>query len=262
MTTCSARVHAMAPSCRGFTLLELALVLLIASILLSGLALPLGAHIAQRRDEEATRRLDEAREALLGFAAAHARLPCPASEAGGHEAFAPGGDASNGRCADFHGGYLPGATLGLGDLDPEGYARDPWSSRGNRIRYAVAGNTVGAIRHALTRANGMQLATLPALGAEGHYLFICASGTGASSSGCASAAQQLTRRAALVLLSTGPNGAAAPRAGTDEARNQDGDAVFIFRAPAEGSGEVFDDRVRWVPIHLLVSRMVTAGRLP
>lgn len=246
----------------GFTLLELALVLLIVSVVLSGLALPLGAHVAQRRHDETSRRLDEAREALLGFAAAHARLPCPAAQAGGQEAFAPGGDATNGRCADFHGGYLPGATLGLGELDGEGYVRDAWSSRGNRIRYAVAGNTVGAADHALTRVHGMQLATLPALGAEGHYLFICATGAAASASGCGPAAQQLTRRAAFVLLSTGPNGAATPAAGSDEARNLDGDAVFVSRAPAAGSGETFDDLVRWVPIHLVVSRMVTAGRLP
>ena len=65
-----------------------------------------------------------------------------------------------------------------------------------------------------------------------------------------------------ILVSTGPNGAASPPAGSDEARNQDGDAAFVHRAPAEGSGEAFDDRVRWIPIHLVVSRLVSAGRLP
>lgn len=247
---------------RGFTLLEVALVMLILSVLLSGLALPIGAHVAQRRHDETARRLEEAREAILGFAAAHARLPCPATEAGGHEAFAPGGDATNGRCADFHGGFLPGATLGLGELDGEGFARDAWGSRGNRIRYAVAGNAVGAVAQALTRANGMQAATLAALGAESHYLFICSTGASASASGCGPATQQLTRRAAFVLVSTGPNGGAVPAPGRDEQRNLDGDAVFVSRVPATGPGDPFDDVVRWVPIHLVVSRMVAAGRLP
>jgi prepilin-type N-terminal cleavage/methylation domain-containing protein len=247
---------------RGFTLLELALVLLILSVLLSGLALPLGAQIAQRRHEETLRRLDDAREALLGFAALHGRLPCPATTSGGVEAFAPGGDAGNGACADFHGGFLPGATLGMNDLDAEGYARDAWGSHGNRLRYAVASNTVGTMPAVLTRSQGMQAATLAGLGTESHFLFVCASGAAASSAGCGPAQQQLTRRAAFVLLSVGPNGASAPAPGSDERRNVDGDAVFVHRAPSDAAHEPFDDVVRWVPIHLVVSRLVVAGRLP
>jgi prepilin-type N-terminal cleavage/methylation domain-containing protein len=246
----------------GFTLLELALVLLILSVLLSGLALPLGAQVAQKRHEETLRRLDDAREALLGFAALHGRLPCPATTLGGVEAFAPGGDAGNGACADFHGGYLPGATLGMTELDAEGYARDAWTSQGNRIRYAVASNAIGATGAVLTRAQGMRAATLSGLAAESHYLFICSSGVAATGGGCGPAQNQLTRRAAFVLLSPGPNGALVPASGSDEARNADGDAVFVHRAPSDAAHDPFDDVVRWVPIHLVVSRLVVAGRLP
>ena len=243
---------------RAFTLLEVALVLVILSLVVSGLAIPLAAQVAQRRHEETRVMLDQAAEALLGFAASHGRLPCPAASARGEETFRGGGDATNGACADFHGGYLPAATLGLWPLDADGFARDAW---GHRLRYAVAGNAVGGIAHALTRANGLQAASLPAAGAASHYLFVCASGTGASAAGCGPAANQLTRRAAFVLVSSGPNGGGTP--GLDEARNQDADAVFVQRpnAAADGPG-AYDDVVRWVAIHALASRLVTAGRLP
>ena len=174
------------------------------------------------------------------------------------KAFRAGGDTSNGACADFHGGYLPAASLGLWPLDPQGFLRDAW---GHRVRYAVAGNSMGGVPHALTRANGLQAASLAAAGAASHYLFVCASGSGATATGCGPASNQLTRRAAFVLVAPGPNGGAAP--GRDEARNLDGDAVFVQRpaGAAEGSG-AFDDLVRWTAIHALASRLVSAGRLP
>ena len=81
---------------RAFTILELLVVMVIVALLASGLAMPLAAQIQSRRQEEARRQLDEAREALLGFAAAHARLPCPASASSrGEESFTPTGDATN-----------------------------------------------------------------------------------------------------------------------------------------------------------------------
>lgn len=245
---------------RGFTLIELALVLLVLSVLLSGLAMPLAAQMAQRRHDETLRRLDEAREALLAFAVVHGRLPCPALEANGVEAFAPGGDAANGRCADFHGALLPAATLGMAGLDDRGHLRDAWGTPANRIRYAVAAPTVNGIAHALTRAHGMQSATLGALGAEPHYLYVCATGAHANASGCGPAAHQVTRRAAFVLVAPGANAAGATP-GADEARNADGDMVFVHR-PAASGADGFDDLLHWAPIHVLVSRLVTAGRLP
>ena len=102
-------------------------VVVILTLLLSGLALPLASQLQMRRGEETRRALDEARDALLGFAAAHGRLPCPASESSaGEESFAAGGDASNGNCSNFYDGFLPGATLGLSPLDMQGFVRDAW----------------------------------------------------------------------------------------------------------------------------------------
>lgn len=250
---------------RAFTLVELGVALLIVALLLSALSVPFAAQLQIRRHEDTRRLLDEAREALLGFAAANARLPCPASAASrGEESFAPGGDAANGHCSNFHDGFLPAAALGLAPLDDEGYLRDAWTTRANRLRYAVfgAGATVNGVVNALTRANGLQAATLAGLGAAPHFLFICASGAGLTATSCGPAANQLTRRAVLVVLSPGRDASATPPPGSDAARNLDGDGVFVWHEPSEAPGNAFDDVLTWVPVNVLVARMVAAGRLP
>src|SRR5260221_14721683 len=102
-------------------------VLVVLTILLSGLALPLAAQLNLRRMDETRRQLDEAKEALLGFVAAHGRLPCPAAPGSlGLESFAAGEDPASGGCSAFHDGFLPGATPGPRPLDSYGYGRDVW----------------------------------------------------------------------------------------------------------------------------------------
>lgn len=244
--------------------MEVLVALLVLALMASALAVPLAAQLQARRYEEARRQLEEAREAVLGFAAAHGRLPCPATESSrGEEAFAPGGDAADGRCLTFHGGLLPAAALGLAPLDAGGFARDPWGSERNRIRYAVhGGSAINGVPEALTRSEGMRSATIAGLGAAPHYLHICADGSRATASGCGPAAHQLTRRAAFVLLAPGPNAPLVPIPGSDEARNLDGDGVFVSREPSSATGREFDDLVQWAAIHLVIHRMVSAGRLP
>ena len=249
----------------GFTLIEVMVVLVILTVMMSGLALPLAAQLQVRKQEEARRQMDEAKEALLGFVVAHARLPCPASaSSNGAESFAAGGDAGNGNCSNFYDGYLPGAALGLAPLDSEGFVRDPWMGPRNRIRYAVygGGSDVNGVVNPLTRGNGMQSATLAGLGAAPRFIMICASGAHADASGCGPAANRLTFRAAFVLLSLGANGASEPPAGSDEARNLAGNPVFIHHEASSVAGAEFDDLVRWVPVHLVVNRLLVAGRLP
>ena len=246
---------------RGFALLEVWIALVVLALLLGGLALPLAAQVQMRREEELARQLEEARDAVMGFAATQGRLPCPATAGGdGNEAFAPGADASTGACADFYGGYLPAATLGLHGVDAQGFARDPWATSANRLRYAVYGGAVNGVANPLTRTDGMRSATLAGLGAAPHFLYICSSGTEASASGCGPASRQLTRRAAFVIFSLGANAPQAP--GPDEARNLDGDAVFVSREASLAAGDAFDDVLLWVPIHLVTHRLLLAGRLP
>jgi len=59
-----------------------------------------------------------------------------------------------------------------------------------------------------------------------------------------------------VLLSVGADASAAP--GGDSARNVDGSGIFVSRE----AGPAFDDLVTWVPVPILASRLLAAGRLP
>src|ERR1035437_4340677 len=117
----------------GFTLVELAIVLVIVALILgTGLTL-LSAQQEQRRIEDTNARLSDAREALIGFAIANGRLPCPASAtSNGVESYV--GVVGGSSCTNFYNGFLPAATLGLTPADSQGYAINAWS---NRIRYAV-----------------------------------------------------------------------------------------------------------------------------
>ncbi len=66
---------------RGFTLIELAIVLFVVALLLGGMLLPLAAQQDIRNYGDTQKILVEARDALLGFAVANDRLPCPAANA-------------------------------------------------------------------------------------------------------------------------------------------------------------------------------------
>ena len=133
----------MARQASGFTLVELAVVLVILSLLVAG-----GLHVATLSTKERNRqvtltRLDAIEEALLAFRRAHGRLPCPASAtvnggngAVGVELGTPGdGNCSGATVLSGGGGngregVVPTRALQL----PDHYMFDGW---GQRITYAV-----------------------------------------------------------------------------------------------------------------------------
>jgi len=114
----------------GFTLIEIAIVLLVVTILLGyTIAMfPIQQELKQYR--QADQEMEEVLEAIIGFAQANGRLPCPAiPNSVGRE---DGGGASN--CTSY-GGFVPSNTLGLlGELNADSLLIDPW---GNPYRYYV-----------------------------------------------------------------------------------------------------------------------------
>lgn len=247
----------------GFSLAELAVVLVIATLLLGGMLMPLSAQNDLRRTTETWRSLHEVRDALLGFAIANGRLPCPAAagatgiEAGGGAVACAG--AANG-VAD---GFLPGMSMGLSPGDGQGYLLDAW---GNQIRYAVT-VAPSAAPNAFTTSKGIgnfwhANSTPPAADLQ-----ICTHSASIGNPGTAkadcSANDALTKGAVAVIYSLGKNAAAAG-AGTDEAANLNGDRVFVSHEarPAGASGGEFDDLVVWLSTNILYNRMVAAGSLP
>ena len=62
---------------RGFTLIEVAIVVAIVGVLLGAMLAPLSARYELVRLRQARGALAQAEEALYGFALTHGRLPCP-----------------------------------------------------------------------------------------------------------------------------------------------------------------------------------------
>lgn len=206
---------------RGFTLTEMAVVLVIVALLIGGMILPMSAQQDIRYNTETQKQLADISEALIGFAAAKNRpyLPCPDTDADGLENRT--GDTCTGGVQE---GTLPWATLGLG-------RQDAW---GNAFRYRVAA----------TFSNSATGFTLTSVG----DIRVCESST------CA-AGTILATEVPAIVLSLGKNGVTTPT-DANEVANTNGDTSFVQRT----SGTGFDDVVTWLPGSILISRMIAAGR--
>jgi prepilin-type N-terminal cleavage/methylation domain-containing protein len=264
-------MSATSPICAretGFSLLELAIVIAIVGVVLGALLVPLATQVAQRNEAATEKMLDEIKEALLGYAAASGRLPCPASAtSNGLESFAAGGAPTNGNCESFW-GFVPAATLGVSPVDGQGFAIDAWGTPQNRIRYAVANDTLNGVTNPFTRSGGMRSATM-AWVTSAELLHVCASGTGvAPAAHCSAAgdgANMLTNNAPVVIWSAGSN-AATGGTSVDEAQNPNPnnntsqDRIFVSHV--RSAVPEFDDIVTWMSAGRLVNRMIVAGQLP
>jgi prepilin-type N-terminal cleavage/methylation domain-containing protein len=256
----------------GFTLIELAIGMVVLALLLGGILVPLRNQVETRKIDETQRILAQAREAVLGYAVANGYFPCPADDSsnGGEAndtAFGPH-DSAQGNChantgdgaGGFH-GWLPARTLGFAPVNDDGYAIDAWGLSSNRIRYAIyADNTT--IGKSLVRSGGMAALGIPVLG--GATLFnVCLSGTGVGAADCGAGAPPaqvtLATNAVVVIWSVGPR---STTANVHEAENQNKNRVFVSRTRSDVTGSEFDDLVTWIPMTVVISRMVAGGQLP
>lgn len=232
----------------GFTLTELAIVMVIMALLISGMMVPLSAQQDLRANAETTRQLGEIRETLIGFAIAKGYLPCPAkSTSDGSEDRVAGTE----KCAKRR-GLLPWVTLGV----------QPGDSWGHLFQYSVTpvfSNGKSAERFTMTSSPDITILTRDAAGALTNL----------------SNAQDIP----VVVMSTGKNGylswtlnqagqnADSSTSNDDEDTNalaaSDG-KTFVSRTPsgADAAGGEFDDLVTWISPHILINRMVAANRLP
>src|SRR5205814_4565643 len=74
----SFRPESSAMSSKGFSLVELAVAVAIIALLLAGALIPLSTQIDVRNSADTQRNMESIRDAIIGFAQANGRLPCPA----------------------------------------------------------------------------------------------------------------------------------------------------------------------------------------
>jgi len=243
---------------RGFTLIELAVVMFIVTLLLGGMLLPLSAQQDVRAFAETQKALNDARDALLGYAMANGRLPCPASSTSNGIEDPAGG----GTCNHPHDGFLPAATLGITPVDSSGYLVDGWGSDSfNRVRYALTKSNA----YAFSTASGMQTTGMTNLAPD---LQVCSTAVGMTNAGTADTAicdpsHVLASDAVAVIYSIGKNGGTGG-SGTEETHNPNPQSVTTadraFVAAPQGSTS--DDQMLWLSKNILYNRLVAAGRLP
>jgi prepilin-type N-terminal cleavage/methylation domain-containing protein len=253
----------------GFTLVEMAIVLVILGFVLAASLLPLQAQRQQLAQSQTENTLENAKRALLGFAQSRGRLPCPATAASlGQESPLGGGICT------LQVGFLPAATLGVEPTDAQGFALDAWN---NRIQYAVTSSSVAGTPATpdftsniadnlatplINEADGMNVVGITNLTPD---LRVCNSATGITASACSAAVPEVNysiNNAAAVIFSTGATGAQGSAGRPDELANLDGNAVFVSHdislaaAPNE-----FDHIVTWISPFVLYNAMIEAGQL-
>lgn len=220
---------------RGFTLVEIAVGLAIIALLLGMMIVPLGTQFDQQRISDTQRQLNIVYEALLGFAVANGRIPCPATANVANTAANAGTEARTGTACTLAEGVVPWTTLGINETDA-------W---GRRFTYRVTSTW----------------ADDAAAGALSSFA-LTDDGTLTVTNGAASIATNVV----AVVVSHGKNGAGAYQTdgsrltlGTgDELENADADATFVSRTNAPD----FDDLLTWLSPAVLKARMVASSRLP
>jgi prepilin-type N-terminal cleavage/methylation domain-containing protein len=252
----------------GFTLTEMAVVLVIVALLIGGAMATVSLQVETRNNDETMRRLNAAADAIIAYGIVNKRLPCPAiSTSSGVEAPYGGG-----TCTNNFDGFLPAQTIGFTPVDSSSFAVDVW---GNRIRYAVASAVTGCtgtptnphFTSSSLKANG--LSCRPNDLEVWNGFEACIASTAANIATCTTGSRTVTRVAsaqttAFVVYSTGKNGAITASHGTDETANTNGDKVFVYRTPSDSASPLgaYDDVMVIVPASVVYSKFVTAGVLP
>lgn len=230
----------------GFTLIEMAIVLVIAGFILGGLLVSLSAQIDQRDYSQTRQSMEEIRDGLIGYALSHGHLPCPAiSSSNGAE------DRTAGVCtAGKRVGFLPWAELGVKKTDG-------WN---NLYRYSVTpaySNSAPTITLSPPTARDITIQTRNAAGvlvnlsnANDIPAVIVSHGKNGYGS---------TNNDGAILADTSVNN-------DDEKTNNTGvGTVFVSRDYANDKATTYgeyDDMVVWISPNVYLSKMVAVGNLP
>lgn len=235
----------------GFSLVEMAIVLVIVGVLLGGLLPTISSQMEQQRRNETRRLMDDVRDSLLGYVMANGRLPSPAcgtiptipgtSNNAGIELIPASAALCTTGATDM--AVLPWATLGVSETDA-------W---GRRLTYRVTDIFASGVPS----------------GASASFILSDVGNINITGG-------NIVSNIPVIVVSHGVKGCGAylPTGGrmkddgittpppycTDNGQqeNANGDATFV----SQTTTSTFDDLLIWVSTNTLISRMVTVSKLP
>lgn len=232
----------------GFTLIEIAIVLVIVGLLVGSFIGTFSNRIDATRRADTNKNLIDIKQVLMAFAYSQGTdtfLPCPDTDT------PPDGieNRSAGVCDPGSSlGTLPWVTLGIGRQDAWAthyryWVNDDYASDAG---FGLDGDdTGGGNAEIRTRVNDAV-----AVIAENAVAVIFSHGK--NSLGGVSA--------------DGINRDVIPAGSVDENENGNGDSIYIARPPSEAgsaaAGKAFDDMLIWINSFELKAKMVEAGKLP
>ena len=267
----------------GFTLVEIAIVLLIVTIILgyTMAMVPVQQELKQYR--QADEEMNKINEAIYAFAQVNGYLPCPAFPASnglecridassGVPGACDGGDPAADTCDKWY-GFVPAKTLGIEGKYSKttGLLLDPW---GKPYRYQVAEDN-NAVNSSTGNGNFVISGDMSKAGiAPGGLapdVSVCNAdpspgSTGNDDGGDCSVAQRIIINAPAVILSTGKDANDKDDSSNswiqrENLDNSDNDTVFVKTTRNDSSGNEFDDIVKWISPNILYSKMIESGQL-
>lgn len=230
---------------KAFTLVEMAIVLVIIGIGLGGLLLTLTAQIDLRNYAATRQAMEEIKEALIGYSLSHGYLPCPAKSAIDGTENRAGTGACNTRV-----GFIPWQELGV----PRD---DSWN---HLYRYSVTyaySNSTNTVNLSPTTARDITIQTRNAAGSLVNL----------------SNASDIP----AVIISNGKNGFGATSIdgvliadssanNSDEDTNHSGPGtLFISKQYSDVKNTTYseyDDIVVWISPNIYLANLVAVGKLP
>ena len=238
----------------AFTLIEMAIVLIVVGLILGGVITTVGVQRQQLKRDETRQLLEVAREALIGFALTNGRLPCPDTDNDGVEN--PANPGAGTPC-NVNEGALPHVDIGVS-------ANDTW---GNRFRYRVRGTGNLSMADAPPALDGAGNPRGSGIGDNASFAMddignIVINDNDEAAAGVSVLANEIP----AIILSYAENGgsqiACAGGLSARELENCDGDVNFVDSFYSNVAGQEYDDLVVWIPLTVLKSRMVEAALLP
>ena len=236
---------------KGFSLIELAIVLFVVGLVLGGVLQPLANRVEFENRAETTDDLDEIKDMLMGFAMVNGYLPCPDTDGDGNENLVTAATGAPGLTCASEIGELPDITLGL-------IGNDAWE---NDYTYRVdqefadrndSANTDGKSGDGCTATLNVSFS-------------LCSAGDITVLDG--DGGNTIANNIPAIIVSHGANDDETPTSHEEENYDDSTNAndtlgSFVQRDYSQDATNGFDDIVIWISPHILRSKMVDAGVLP